>query len=83
MTDAATPAADKPRIRKVSVDLDLGLFAFAFDDGIVEHIQIRDETEVPTVAAFLAALNAEVEKFGRPQKVSRDSDAHTPPDNDR
>jgi len=66
--DAATAGpATTLEITQVSIDLTAGLFAFTYADGITEHMEVRDPTELPTVWAFLTALNAEVATFGRPR----------------
>jgi hypothetical protein len=58
----------KLEITQVSIDLMLGLFSFTYADGITEHMQLRDASELPAVSAFLTALTTEVEQFGRPQR---------------
>ena len=70
-TDDSTRACDatgKLQITRVVIDLTIGLFAFTYADGITEHMQIRDHTELPTVSHFLSALTDEVAAHGRPQR---------------
>lgn len=72
-----TPAPGPPSgltITQVVIDLETGLFAFKYADGITEHMQIRDHTELPTVSAFLTALTAEIARFGRPQRRTHGDD---------
>lgn len=73
MTSIGDPAPAPPgklTITKVVIDLTIGLFAFTYDDDITEHMTIRDYTDLPTVASFLAALTDEVATYGRPQRRS-------------
>jgi len=65
--DRSPDRSGKLEITKVVIDLPMGLFAFTYADGITEHIQIRDHTDLPTVSNFLTALINEVTTYGRPQ----------------
>jgi len=67
----------KLEITNVVIDLPMGLFAFTYADGITEHVQIRDHTDVPTVSNLLTALIDEVVAYGRPQRRQRPM-AHDP-----
>jgi hypothetical protein len=66
--DPSAAIRPKLEITRVVIDVPMGLFSFTYADGITEHMELRDHSELPTVSAFLTALTTEVAKFGRPQQ---------------